>query len=272
MISPWFPLCRAVTRLKLNLGDTPASFSRLRACTPALLKTILMTCAILGFAAGNTLRAAGSRPNILFLFADDQRADTIAALGNPVIKTPNLDRLCSSGLAFNRAYMQGGFNGATCVPSRAMLLSGATSFHVDEKLLRDETWPAAFGEAGYTTFITGKWHNGARVAAAQLPDRALDLRRRHDQSAEGARSATSTDGKLDHAEARRRSTPARSSPTRRSASCNEHTGGPFFCYVPFDAPHDPHIVPADFPIRYDPEQRSRCRRTSCRSIRSTTAR
>jgi arylsulfatase A-like enzyme len=52
--------------------------------------------------------AAESRSNILFLFADDQRADTIAALGNPVIKTPNLDRLAHAGLAFNRAYMQGG--------------------------------------------------------------------------------------------------------------------------------------------------------------------
>lgn len=62
-----------------------------------------------------------AKPNILFLFADDQRADTIAALGNPIIKTPNLDRLVHSGVAFNRAYMQGGFNGATCVPSRAML-------------------------------------------------------------------------------------------------------------------------------------------------------
>src|SRR3954470_15601226 len=105
------------------------------------------------------------RPNILFFFADDQRADTIAALGNAVIKTPNLDRLVHSGLSFNRAYMQGGFSGATCVPSRAMLLSGQSLFHIDEKLLRDETWPAAFARAGYATFMSGKWHNGA----ASLP-------------------------------------------------------------------------------------------------------
>ena len=72
------------------------------------------------------LFAVEARPNVLFLFADDQRADTIAALGNPVIKTPNLDRLVRAGVAFNRAYMQGGLNAATCVPSRAMLLSGRT--------------------------------------------------------------------------------------------------------------------------------------------------
>jgi len=49
--------------------------------------------------------------NILFLFADDQRADTIGALGNSVIQTPNLDRLTHAGLAFNCAYMQGGMGG-----------------------------------------------------------------------------------------------------------------------------------------------------------------
>ena len=88
-----------------------------------------------------------ARPNVLFLFADDMRADTIAALGNPIIQTPNLDRLVRSGVSFRRAYMQGGFNGATCVPSRAMLLSGRSLFHIDEKLMRDETWPEAFGKA-----------------------------------------------------------------------------------------------------------------------------
>ena len=63
-------------------------------------------------------RAAGADgPNVLFFFADDQRADTIHALGNPVIQTPNLDRLVRRGVSFRRAYMQGGMQGATCVPS-----------------------------------------------------------------------------------------------------------------------------------------------------------
>ena len=101
------------------------------------------------------LRAA-DRPNVLFLFADDQRADTIAALGNSIIKTPNLDRLVKRGVSFDRAYMQGAMQGATCVPSRAMLLSGRSLFRIDEKLLRDPTWAHSFGEAGYTTFISGK--------------------------------------------------------------------------------------------------------------------
>src|SRR5438477_13200503 len=111
----------------------------------------IVTLAALLLAPLAAVRAADgpAQPNVLFLFADDQRADTIAALGNPVIRTPNLDRLVRSGLAFDRAYMQGGMQGATCVPSRAMLLSGRSLFRIDEKLLQDETWPAAFGRAGY---------------------------------------------------------------------------------------------------------------------------
>jgi len=200
--------------------------------------------------------AAESRLNILFLFADDQRADTIAALGNPVIKTPNLDRLAHAGLAFHRAYMQGGMNAATCMPSRAMLLSGRNLFHISENLKHeekfDETWPAAFGRDGYTTFMTGKWHNGppslphsfqiARSVFAGGMGNPLKLE-----------LSDMVDGQL--------------APTHigNQHSCaifadetirflQEHKTGPFFAYVPFDAPHDPHIVPADFSFNYDPAQ------------------
>jgi arylsulfatase A-like enzyme len=193
---------------------------------------------------------AVSPPSILFFFTDDQRADTIAALGNPHLKTPNLDRLVREGLSFTRAYMQGGFNGATCVPSRAMLLSGRSLFHVDEKLLSGETWPTAFGRAGYTTFISGKWHNGE----ASLP-----------KSFQIARSIF-VGGMTDPLQAKLRTlehgqlTPPVLS-TKHACQAfadeavrflKEHRGGPFFCYVAFDGPHDPHIVPENFPVRYDP--------------------
>jgi arylsulfatase A-like enzyme len=189
------------------------------------------------------------RPNVLILFADDQRADTIAALGNPVIKTPNLDRLAKRGIAFDRAYMQGGMQGATCVPSRAMLLSGRSLFHIDEKLLRDPTWPAAFADSGYTTFISGKWHNGP----ASIP-KSLQIGR--SIFAGGmtnpmkAKLSDMADGKLG---------PAKLAPQHACAVfadeairfLNEPKDKPFFCYVPFDAPHDPHIVPDGYPIKYD---------------------
>jgi hypothetical protein len=52
--------------------------------------------------AADELNAADERPNVLFLFMDDQQADTIAALGNGILKTPNLDRLVADGTSFDR--------------------------------------------------------------------------------------------------------------------------------------------------------------------------
>jgi arylsulfatase A-like enzyme len=192
---------------------------------------------------------AVARPNILFLFADDQRADTIAALGNPIIKTPNLDRLARRGLAFNRAYMQGGMQGATCVPSRAMLLSGQCLFHIDEKLLRDETWPEAFRRAGYSTFVSGKWHNGdpSLVRGFQVA-RSMFTGGMTNPMQASLRDVV--DGKVGPAHlAPRHACEVFADEAIRFLK--EHERGPFFCYVPFDAPHDPHIVPDGFPIHYD---------------------
>jgi arylsulfatase A-like enzyme len=221
-------------------------------------RSLLPHVALVGLALGSALPrpcpaadTPAARPNVLFLFADDQRADTIAALGNPIIRTPNLDRLCRAGLAFNRACMQGGFNGATCVPSRAMLLSGQSLFHADEKLLRDETWPAAFGRAGYATFMTGKWHNGEKSLAASF------------QVARSVFSGGMTDpmqATLSDMQNGRLVRPRRVNQHACAVFADEairflreHRDGPFFCYVPFDAPHDPHVVPEEFTVRYDPD-------------------
>ena len=64
------------------------------------------------------------KPNFVFLFADDQRADTIGAHGNDSIHTPNLDRLAESGFSFRNNYCAGSYSGAVCVASRAMLMTG----------------------------------------------------------------------------------------------------------------------------------------------------
>jgi len=200
--------------------------------------------------APSALTAGETRPNVLFFFTDDQRADTIAALGNPAIKTPNLDRLARSGVVFNRAYMQGGLQGATCVPSRAMLLSGKSLFRVDEKLLEGETWPAAFGRAGYTTFVSGKWHNGPPSLAASFQiARSVFVGGMTDPLQ--ARLCNLEDGKLGKPQL----APKHACEVFADEAIRflrEHRQGPFFCYVPFDGPHDPHIVPEDYPVRYDP--------------------
>ncbi|MEC9278219.1 MAG: sulfatase-like hydrolase/transferase, partial [Chloroflexota bacterium] len=63
------------------------------------------------------------RPNILFFFTDDQRFDTIGALGNELIQTPNMDWLVENGTAFSNAYILGGTDVAVCMPSRAVLMT-----------------------------------------------------------------------------------------------------------------------------------------------------
>ena len=104
------------------------------------------------------------RPNILMLVTDDQRFDTIAALGNPHIITTNMDRLVERGMSFTHAYIPGGTVGAVCMPSRAMLHTGRNLFGLQEcganvpkeHMLLGQT----LRQAGYLCYGTGKWHNG----------------------------------------------------------------------------------------------------------------
>jgi arylsulfatase A-like enzyme len=115
-----------------------------------------------------SLGTQAQRPNILFILADDQRADAIGASGNTYIKTPNIDILAKSGVRFSNSYVMGGHHGAISAPSRAMLLSGKSLFHVYDKLEGVHTMPMHFTENGYQTFGTGKWHNGAKMFEASF--------------------------------------------------------------------------------------------------------
>lgn len=104
---------------------------------------------------------ADDRPNVLFLFADDQRPDSIAALGNPTVKTPNLDDLARNGFVFRNAYCMGSTMGAVCNPSRHMTLSGMSLYRYDPKQ-KEGTWGDVFRGAGYVTYHQSKRGNTAR--------------------------------------------------------------------------------------------------------------
>ena len=105
-----------------------------------------------------------SKPNFLFLFADDQAFDTIEALGHTMVKTPNLDRLVQNGMTFTHAFNQGSWSGAVCVVSRAMLNSGRYIYRARADIDTVPLWGETFADAGYATFLTGKWHNGDATA------------------------------------------------------------------------------------------------------------
>lgn len=195
---------------------------------------------------------APARPNVLVIFTDDQRADTIAALGNPSIRTPNLDRLASAGVAFRRAYMMGAMVEATCVPSRAMLLGGRSLFRADTSLAAADTWPAAFGRAGYATFMSGKWHNAKPgVARSFGAARAVFAGGMGDPTTIPLHDLR--DGQLAPRPGGSHAHACEIFADEAVRFLNDHDPRrPFFLYLPFDAPHDPHIVPEGFPVTYDP--------------------
>lgn len=123
----------------------------------------LMTAGVAAGAAVTPLafgqeKNPSSRPNFLFIIADDLMYRTIHSLNNTEIRTPNLDRLAASGCAFTHCFHQGAWSGAVCVPSRTMLNSGLTAFHAEVGIDRVHTWGQTMGAAGYDTFICGKWH------------------------------------------------------------------------------------------------------------------
>ncbi|MFO0958110.1 MAG: sulfatase-like hydrolase/transferase [Isosphaeraceae bacterium] len=185
------------------------------------------------------------RPNILLLLADDQRADTIGAWGNPHIRTPNLDRLVRRGTSFRGNYCFGSNSGAVCVPSRAMLMSGRTWFDVPHDLRGAKLLPESLREAGYATFATGKWHNGEASFVRAFPEgRSVFFGGMADHTK--VPIADVKDGKI----VDRRVASKFSSEEFADAAIDflrAHPGErPFFGYVAFTAPHDPRNPPEPY--------------------------
>jgi arylsulfatase A-like enzyme len=215
-----------------------------------------------GLGALSALAATGAaeppptaaRPNVLVLLSDDQRADTIGALGNPRVRTPNLDRLVGRGTAFTRAYCMGSLQGAVCVPSRAMLLTGRSLFRADPALTGQDTWPEAFARAGYATFLTGKWHNGDRSALRSFQQgRAVFLGGMGDPY-----RLPLKDIAPDHRFVNPRPSGEHSVKVIADAAVEFLRGRaddtPFLCYVAFNAPHDPRVAPRRFHDHYDADR------------------
>ncbi len=194
--------------------------------------------------------AAAKGPNILFLLADDQRCDSIAAYGNNHIKTPNLDKLVAEGFSFRRNYCLGSNSGAVCVPSRAMIHSGRAYFNVEAAMTGVKIMPEFLRENGYTTFATGKWHNkeesflrgfqkgkavffGGMADHTKVPvvDLSPEGRFINKRTGENFSSELFTNAAIEFLE-------------------NYKEEKPFFAYVAFTAPHDPRNPPMKYRQMY----------------------
>lgn len=217
------------------------------------------------------------RPNILFFFTDDQRFDTIAALGNPHIRTPHMDRLVARGTAFTHAHIPGGTCGAVCMPSRAMLHTGRSLFRLDGDGRAVPDDHVLLGEhlrrCGYRSFGTGKWHNGRPAFARSFDDGAeiffggmtdhwnmpaydFDPSGRYDgqcpQVLDPFRSKKETFRDCDRIVAGRHSSELLAEGAMDFL--RRYDGdAPFFAYVSFLAPHDPRVMPRRYREAYRDE-------------------
>ncbi|MBK9170321.1 MAG: sulfatase-like hydrolase/transferase [Bryobacterales bacterium] len=216
---------------------------------------------------GAVARAQVQPPNILLLISDDQRPDTIGALGNRIIQTPHLDRLAGDGAAFTRATCAN----PLCVPSRAELISGATGFRngvPDGGRLKEglALWPEVFRRHGYDTAYCGKWHHDGRPrdkGFTAAPGLYVGGGGRFAKPATdwNGREVTGYRGWLFETEDGRQQpelgvglTPDISERIA-GAACSylgQARTKPFFLQVSFTAPHDPLLFPPGFERTYDP--------------------
>ena len=122
-------------------------------------------CAALAGAPFLAIGEAASRPpNIVFVLTDDQGYGDLACLGNPIVKTPNLDRLHGESVCFTDFHAS-----PTCSPTRSALMTGRHEFKsgvthtINERermSLKATTIAQVLQSAGYATGIFGKWHLG----------------------------------------------------------------------------------------------------------------
>ncbi|MEO9571678.1 MAG: sulfatase-like hydrolase/transferase [Polaribacter sp.] len=116
-------------------------------------------------AVTQTTQAQEKKPNVIFIFSDDQRFNSLSMTGDPVTETPNIDQLAKEGVFFNNAYI----TSPICGPSRANIFTGQWERknkigfnYISKNIITEETykksWQVQMKEAGYSTAFIGKSH------------------------------------------------------------------------------------------------------------------
>jgi arylsulfatase A-like enzyme len=223
---------------------------------------------IILFACMPASRADETKPNIVFILADDLGREDCGFMGGIQIKTPHIDRLAAAGAKLDAFYVQ-----PVCSPTRAALLTGRYPMRHGLQTsvvrpwaqyglpLEERTLPEALREAGYTTAIVGKWHLG-HFEPAYLPTRrGFDRQYGHYNGAldyythiRDGGFDWHKDDKACHDEGYTTHLLAKEA----SAFVAETAGGkPFFLYVAFNAVHAPHQAPDIYTKAYSALQGER---------------
>lgn len=239
--------------------------------------THLTWLAALAVAAAG-VHAADSKPNIVYIVADDLGWKDVGFNGCTDIQTPNLDKLAQTGAKLTQFYVQ-----PMCTPTRAALMTGRYPFRYGLQTivipgpagygLATNEWlmPQALKEAGYKTAIIGKWHLGHANTNYWPKQRGFDYQY-------GAMI-----GELDyytHSDAGVLDWFRNNKPVREKGYTtqligndavkyiNEQSAGkPFYLYLAFNAPHTPYQAPKEYVDRYknieDPTRRTYAGMVSC---------
>lgn len=225
------------------------------------IKTLLLLYVVFSF---KTLQSQElKRMNVVFILSDDQRYNTIHALGNNQVITPNLDKLVRNGFAFTRAHIMGGRQGAICAPSRAMIMTGTYANHLtkDGTVIpaSTPTFPEVLRTAGYTTFQSGKWHSDkASYNRLFSTGENIFFGGMHFPAAGGQEHPQlfHYDPSAKYPDSAKRISDRYSSQAYADAAVDfinkqKGTEAPFLCYVAFTSPHDPRTPPKKFRDMYD---------------------
>ncbi|MCY7359673.1 MAG: sulfatase-like hydrolase/transferase, partial [Rudanella sp.] len=211
---------------------------------PNLLLIALLSALALGLNPDLTSNNAPNRqPNVLLIMTDDQGWGDLSLHGNPDLQTPNLDQLARSGAQFERFYVS-----PVCAPTRASLLTGRYHLRTGtitvtggwEAMRPDETTIAELFRAnGYRTGCFGKWHNGEhypQTPQGQGFDQFTGFLGGHLNNYFDA--TLEQNGQL-------RPTKGFITDVLTDAALGfirAKSDKPFFCYVPYNAPHSPFQV------------------------------
>jgi arylsulfatase len=233
--------------------------------------------AVAAFVAPAVASAADTprRPNIVLIVADDMGFADMGSFGSE-IKTPHLDSLAAGGVRFTQFYTH-----ASCSPTRSVLLSGVDT-HVNglgnmaewtapnqrgvegyEGELNDRvaTLPQLLKDAGYHTYMVGKWHLGkepTKIPAARgferdfaLLDGAASYWDMTNFTAAAPRSVFTEDGRyLEELPRGYYATETYTDKMINFVDANRGDGRPFFAYVAHQAPHDPYHLPRGWRNRH----------------------
>jgi arylsulfatase A-like enzyme len=241
----------------------------------------LGTLAILGMVAGLAAPAIGTaadaprRPNIVVILGDDMGFADMGSFGGE-IKTPNLDSLANNGVRFTNFYTH-----ASCSPTRSLLLSGVDTHlnglgNMDEWTAPNQrgvpgyegylnnrvvTMPQLLKDAGYHTYMVGKWHMGKapdQIPAARgferdfsLLDGAGSYWDMTNFTAASPKSVFTEDGRyLTRLPKDYYATKTYTDKLIGYIDAHRGDGKPFFAYVSHQAPHDPYHLPKDWRNRH----------------------